>query len=160
MTPREETRLDSGIRVQRGTAPDRRTGEAGFSYVEVLVAVALIALAMVPAIEGLSTGTLGAGIHQSMTEADFLMASLFEETLAQPFWALDAEAVAVGDPNVATAYSDAPGSEHRRLVYLARYDGDDADGDGDRFTGGDLGLLWVRVALENTDRALETLTTN
>jgi len=119
----------------------------------------LIALVLIPAIEGLSTGVLGAGIHRSMAEENLHLASRLEETLAQPFNSLDVEAVLVGDPNLPTAYSDAPGADPRRLVFLARYDGDDADGDGDRFTGGDEGLIWVRVELENTDRFLETLTT-
>jgi type II secretory pathway pseudopilin PulG len=160
MIRRKENRTDSEPRAQERRAFDRRVREGGFSYVEVLVTVALIALVMVPAIEGLSTGILGAGVHQRMAVADIHLTSLLEETLAQPFSALDAEAVAVNDPKVETAYSDPPGSARRRLVYLARYDGDDADGDGKRFTGGDPGLLWVRVELENTARALETLTAN
>ena len=54
-------------------------------------------------------------------------------------------------------FSDAVGTESRRLVFLARYDGDDADGDNDPFTGTDAGLLWLRVTIENGPRALETV---
>ena len=42
-------------------------------------------------------------------------------------------------------------------MFLARYDGDDADSDGDPFTGGDEGLLWVKVEIEGTAHVIETL---
>jgi type II secretory pathway pseudopilin PulG len=151
---------DAGSHVGGRHAPPRRRSEAGFSYVEVLVATALIAMALVPTLQSLSVAVLGAGIHLDMTEADSHLSSRLDEVLAEPFAALDAAAVAVGSPTSPTAYSDAGGSARRRLVYLARYDGDNADGDGNRFTGGDAGLLWVSVKLEGTDRSLETLTTN
>jgi len=159
MKGRQRARCESGSCGCLNQGDRSHSLEAGFSYVEVLVATMLIALVLVPAIEGLSTGVLSAGMHRSMAEENFHLASRLEETLAQPFNSLDVEAVLVGDPNLPTAYSDAPGADARRLVFLARYDGDDADGDGDRFTGGDEGLLWVRVEFENTDRFLETLTT-
>lgn len=139
-------------------ADEARQYDAGISYVEVLIATALIALAMVPAIDGLQAGLQGAEAHVEMTEAGFHLASALEEVLAQPFASLDAAATAAGHFKTPTSYSDALGSERRRLVYLWRYDADDADGDGDRFTGGEDDLLWVRVELENTSRALETLT--
>jgi type II secretory pathway pseudopilin PulG len=160
MRRREESRVESGMRMCHTTASHRRVRQAGFSYIEVLVSILLIVLALIPAIESLSTGVRAAGIHQSMAEADLHMVSKLEETLARSFAALDAEALAVGDPALPTSFSDAPGAAHRRLVYLARYDGDDADDDGKRFTGGDAGLLWVKVELENTGRALETRTAN
>ena len=50
------------------------------------------------------------------------------------------------------------GDASRRLVYVAGYDGDDADGDGDPFTGADDGLLWVEVEIENTSVAVACLT--
>ena len=136
---------------------ERRRRSAGFSYVEVLIATTLVALALAPAIDALISGIQGAGIHASMTEEHYHLVGRLEEVLAEPFDDLDAEALAVGNPAVATTYSDAGGTPRRRLVFLARYDGDDADADGDPFTGGDDGLLWVRVDLENTGRTLETL---
>ena len=42
-------------------------------------------------------------------------------------------------------------------MYLSRYDGDDADGDGDPFTGTDATLLWVGVQLEGKPQMLEML---
>ena len=39
----------------------RHARQAGFSYVEVLVAVALVAAALVPAVEALQSAATGAG---------------------------------------------------------------------------------------------------
>jgi hypothetical protein len=80
-----------------------------------------------------------------------------EETLAQPFSDLDAAAVAAGSRTAPTSYSDAVATPDRLLVFMARYDGDDVDTDSDPFTGGDEGLLWIQVAIEDTDYALETV---
>ena len=82
----------------------------GFSYVEVLVATVLIAIALVPAIEALAPGVQGAGIHRSQAGRHYHLAGKLEEVLAQPFNALDDEAQTVSDPSVATVYSDAGGS--------------------------------------------------
>jgi hypothetical protein len=54
-------------------------------------------------------------------------------------------------------YSDSAGTKSRRLVYLARFDGDNADADNNPFTGTDSGLLWVRVTIEDSPRALQTV---
>ena len=124
----------------------------------MLLAASLVALMLGPAIDALSTGIRAAESNVEQTESHFHLASLVEETLASPFDDLDAEALAVASPAVPTAYSDATGSPRRRLVFLARYDVDDADGDGNPFTGGEDGLLWIRVELENSPMALATLT--
>ena len=159
MTGSVASRPDTPENKERSGPRISRLREAGFSYVEVLLATLITAIALVPAVEGLSVGTRGARLHVEMAEEHFHGVSLLEEILAQPFDALDVEAVLVASPTVATAFSDAPGSPRRRLVYLARYDGDDADGDGLPFTGGDDGLLWVKVEIENSNHVLETLTT-
>ena len=59
---------------------------------------------------------------------------------------------------VPTSYSDVSGSTDRRLVYIAKYDADNADADDDGFTGVDDEILWVRVEIENTPFEFETLT--
>jgi hypothetical protein len=43
-------------------------------------------------------------------------------------------------------------------VFLSRYDGDNADGDGDPFTGTDGDLIWVRVEIPGTTLDIEALT--
>lgn len=135
----------------------RRGGSSGFSYTEVLVASLLLAVSLVPALEALQTATLGSGIHASRVVAHRLLTAKMEEVLAERFASLEAAEVAAG--GAPTAYSDPVASPDRRLVYLSRYDGDNADADGDFFTGTDDGLLWVRVEIEGTSLALESLTT-
>jgi hypothetical protein len=81
-----------------------------------------------------------------------------EQLLATPHAALDAAALAVGSAVAPTSYSDAAGTPQRRLVFIARYDVDNADADGNGLTGGDAGLLWLKVAIEGQPAdAIETL---
>ena len=131
----------------------------GLSYIELLIATALIAITLVPAIEALTPALQGSAIHESSTVQQFHLAARLETLLAEPFAALDAEAQAINNPAVASAvYSDAAGAVNRRLVYLSRYDADIADGDNNFFTGKDAGLIWLRVRLAGTPQAMEGLT--
>ena len=138
----------------------RRHRMAGLTYVEVLIATALIAVTLLPAIDALKPATQGMSIHEVHTVRHYALTALLEEVLARPYSELDDEAVAIGDPTVASAvYSDPGGQADRRLVYLSRYDADNADGNGNFFDAGmDEGLLWVRVEIEGTSRAIESLT--
>lgn len=133
------------------------TRQRGLTYLEVLIAAVLLALTLVPALDALLTAVSGTAVHESYVVDHHRLSSRMEEVLADPFSDLDAEAQAIGSPSTPTAYSDAGGTPGRVLVFLSRYDGDDADADGDPFTGGDAGLLWVQTAVENTDYELETL---
>ncbi len=133
---------------------DRR--RAGLSYVEVLVATFLVAVALVPALEALEIGVTGSGIHERELVRHYHLVAKLEEVLALPFGDLEAEAqAAAGAP---TAYSDGAGAPDRRLVYLTGYDADDADGDGDPLTGADPGILLVGVEIEAPAHSLATLT--
>jgi hypothetical protein len=123
---------------------------AGFSYVEVLLATALLALALVPALEALEIGVRGSGVHEAELALHYRAFGALEEVLAQPFSDLEAEAISAG--GAASAYSDPPGTPDRRVVTLTGYD---ADGD----TVEDSGLLRVRVEIEATEHVFETLTT-
>ena len=133
--------------------------QAGFSYMELLVATLLIAIMLVPALEAMQSGIQGSAIHTQLAQNQYRMISKMEQTLALPFAELLAQADLVAAPTVLipAPYSDSAGTEFRRLVYLARYDGDNTDADDDPFTGTDAGLLWVRVTIENGPRALETV---
>ena len=132
----------------------------GLTYVEVLIAMVLIAVTLIPAMEALKPATLGMSIIETQTVRHYALTAMLEDVLAKPFNELDAEALAINDRTVAsTTYSDLPATNDRRLVYLSRYDGDDADGNGNPFDSGmDEGLLWVRVEIEGTGQALESLT--
>jgi len=139
--------------------------QSGFSYMELLIATLLIVILLVPALDAMQSGIQGSGIHTELARNQYRMISKMEQTLALPYADLLTEADLVADPTVLIPaplsrpdlYSDAAGTESRRLVFLARYDGDDADGDKDPFTGTDAGLLWVRVTIEDGPRALETV---
>jgi len=129
------------------SARARRRG--GFSYVEVLVATTLLALVLVPALEALEIGVRGAAVHENHAVLHYHAVAKLEEVLAQPFVDLALEEQAAGGG--ASAYSDAPGSPNRRLVFLLGY-----DGNGDSVP--DPGLLLVRVEIESTAHVLRTLT--
>lgn len=126
---------------------------------ELLVATLLIAIMLVPALEAMQSGIQGSAIHTALARNQYRMVSRMEQTLALPFVELLQQADLVADPTVLipAPYSDSAGTESRRLVYLARFDGDNADADNNPFTGTDSGLLWVRVTIEDSPRALQTL---
>ncbi len=131
--------------------------QVGASYVEVLIAAILIIVALVPMTETLRGAGESAHIQQQATTRHFRLTARLEELLAEPFVALEAAATAAGSSTVPTAYSDPVGTGDRRLVFLALYDADDEDADGDPFTGADAGLMWVRVEIEDTALAMESL---
>lgn len=133
-----------------------KTPAAGFSYVEVLVATVLIALVLVPSIEALQSGVQSSAAHVDFAVNNYRLRDKLEETLARPFAELETMA---GNATAAVPppYSDPLGTADRRLVYLARYDGDNADADDDPFSGEDDGLLWLRVRIVGTHYDVETL---
>ena len=131
--------------------------QCGFSYIEVLVATVLIVTALIPAMDALHNGVNASAVYKQRVVAHYRLSSLMEEVLSEPFATLDAAATSAGGPGVATSYSDPSGTTDRRIVYLSRYDGDNADSDNDPFTGIDADLLWVSVGYENSKDWLDTL---
>jgi len=131
--------------------------ESGLTLVEVLVATVLLAILLIPAINALQTSAVGADVHRDLANDQFRLTSRLEELLAEPFADLEAAALAAGSPTVETTYSEPSGSPGRLVVYLSPCDGDNADGDGDLFTGTDDGILWLRVAAEGTVHSLQTI---
>ncbi len=134
---------------------------AGFSYMEVLAASLLIGVAMIPALQALQSGAQGSSLQQQELIDRYLLAARMEELLAQPYSDLASAALAAGGPAVATGYSDSLATSDGRLlvreVFLAAYDGDNLDGDNNPFTGGDDGLLWVRVSVPGSVLRFESL---
>jgi hypothetical protein len=147
----QENRKNGKEKVMRGL------NCRGLSYLEVLVAVALLAICLVPVLEALQPAMLGTSISESYVMDQARLQSRFEEVLAEPFSALEAAATAAGSPTVATGYSDAPGTEERLLVFIGAADGDNADGDNNPFTGMDADLLWVRVEMDSSGHVRECL---
>lgn len=126
--------------------------QRGLSYVEVLIAVVIIAACLAPALDALRDGMSAAGVQRSHAVNQQRLRARFEEVLAKPFSTLDAAAMAAGNSPSATvaAYSDASGISDRLLVTMYRYDGSAA-------TGSDTGLLWVKVKIEGSILQLDTL---
>lgn len=117
----------------------------GYAYIEVLIAVVLVATCLAPMVESLAQAVRIQTLQTDQRDALHFTTSLMEQTLSTSYQALDAEAVAVGDATATTSYSDPTGTKNQRLVYLARYDVDNADADNNVLTGGDPGLIWIRV---------------
>lgn len=136
---------------------DRRTSQSGISYVEVLLATVILGLALVPALETLQIAFTGTAVSETVLLWQQRAASRMEDVLAEPFANLETAAAAAGGAGNPSSYSDIAGAQDRTVVFLSAYDGDDADADSDPFTGTDAGILWVRVAIENTPVELTTL---
>ncbi|MFQ5471036.1 MAG: hypothetical protein ACE5EH_12165 [Gammaproteobacteria bacterium] len=135
------------------------SNEDGFSYIEVLASVLLVAILLLPAIESIQSGIETTSVNTASLKNHMSTRALLEILLAQPFTDLENEAVTINSFNTPSAtYSDPAGTANRRLVYLSRYDGDNADADDNPFTGVDANLVWLRVEIENTSTSLETLT--
>jgi len=137
-----------------------RRFESGLTLVEVLVAIVLLALILIPAINALQTGVVGADVHADIASGHFRLTSRLEELLAEPFADLSDAAIAAGSPTTPSSYSEPAGPADRLLVYLSLYDGDNADTDDNPFTGTDPDLLWIRVDVEGTVHTLQTLKTD
>lgn len=148
-----------------------RIRQSGLTYIEVLVAAVLLAIVLVPAIEALHTGMLGTEVHATAASDHYAALSRMEEVLAEPHSLLLTAAGTAGNYKTPTGYSDTAGSAQRRVVFIGLYDADDLDGDGNPFTVPDpnldgdndpytgyVGLLWLRVEIEGSVTAFETLT--
>ncbi len=132
----------------------RSRPQSGLTLIEVVVAIALLAVVLIPAMNALRDSAGYSDVHADITDAHFLLASRMEDLLAEPFTEL---ADAAAGPSLPSSYSDPGGTPGRLLVYLSNYDGDNADADDDPFTGTDADLLWIRVELAGSVHALETL---
>lgn len=135
-----------------------------------MIAAALIAIAILPAMDALYTGMVGSDVYESKSAEHYATLAKMEEVLAEPQSLLITAAAAAGGKSTPSSYSDAAGPPDRRLVFIALYDADDADGDGNVFTVPDpntdgdndpytgyAGLLWVRVEVEGSTTSLDSL---
>lgn len=136
----------------RMRSPERR--QAGMTLVEILVAIVLLAVLLVPAVSAINDGLAGTTVQNAIDRDHYRLLSRMETVLAETY--TDLEAAAAGS-TVPSTYSDDAGTPERLLVFIAGYDADDADGDGDPFTDADEGILWIRAEIEGSSRALESL---
>lgn len=132
-----------------------KINSSGFSLIEVLIAIAILGVALVPAMDALQTSLKSSEISSSSLRQHYLLFGKMEEVLSNDFLTLDAAATAAGSHSDLSSYSIVGGSDPL-LVYLSRYDIDNADADGDPFTGVDE-VIWVRSEYQGTSLSFETL---
>jgi hypothetical protein len=153
----ERNRGHSALCALRKEQNVPNSSQDGLTYVEIMIALVVLVVGLVPALDALRSAQTGTAASGTYVIQQHRLSGRLEEVLAEPFTDLDAEAMVPG--NAPTAYSDPPGTPDRLLIFLSRYDGDNADADGDPFTGVDQGLLWVRAEIADTVYDFETLIT-
>lgn len=132
--------------------------QRGLSYLEVLIATLVLTVSLGPLLSAMQVNNQTTRIDADLNEQRNHASSVLEKTLALPLATLLDEAVILGANDVLSdRYSDPASSAPRALVYLAAYDGDNADGDNNPFTGTDQNLLWVSVSIEGTSFELTAL---
>ncbi len=131
----------------------------GYSYIEVLVAAALIAAALPPALDALGTQVRGAGQDIDAMRVEYKIQSRAEKMLSEPWSSLDLAVDLAGSKSVASIYSDPAGTPDRILVYLAHYDFENTDTDGNPFTNPNPNLIWIGIQAEKGSQQLYTVRT-
>ncbi len=127
--------------------------QSGFTYVEIMITVAVIAIAILPIMDALQTSAQASGYQRQHVALHYHLMGGMESVLAESYTALEAEII---NSTTASSFSDASGTSDRRLVYLSKYDIDNVDLDNDVFTGTD-DVIWVKTELEGTNHSFETL---
>lgn len=136
--------------VRNPCLPRRR--QRGLSYIEVMIAVVIVAVCLAPAMDALRDGLRASATQRAYSVNQQRLKARMEVVLANRFSTLDAAAIAAGNSPGATVatYTDAAGTPDRLLVTLYRYDGSAA-------SAGDTGLLWVKAAIQGSSLSLNTL---
>jgi len=132
------------------------TSQRGFSCVEVLLSVVLLAVLLVPALEALQTGITGTQTAAQLARHQALRAKM-ELVLSKPFADLYAQTYLPGANTadwVSPSLSDPSGTPNRRNVVLYRYDATTH-----ALSAADTGLIYVAVHYEGqgADAGLNTL---
>ena len=137
------------------TATHRR--QRGFSYVEVLLSVVLLAVMLAPALDALQSALAGNQGGAAELARQLALRDKMERVLARPFTELYVQTYAPGGntaSSVSASLSDPVGTPERRTVVLYRYDGSAA-----ALSAADTGLVRILVYYESegAGRALTTL---
>lgn len=98
-------------------APRRKRRLRGVSYVEVLVAVFLVAVALVPALQALASGIQGTRIHDDLSRGMLPIVGKLEELLARPYPALQRAAISGGNAGGSTTVAIAAYNPTVALVF-------------------------------------------
>jgi type II secretory pathway component PulJ len=129
--------------------------QRGFSYVEILLSVVLLAVLLVPALEALQSAIAG-NANAALVSRHLALQDKMERVLSRPFADLYRETYSGGNTttSVSASLSDSVGTPERRNVVLYRY-----DASAKALSAADTGLVFIAVYYENepADRALTTL---
>jgi type II secretory pathway component PulJ len=130
--------------------------QRGFSYVEILLSVVLLAVLLVPALEALQSAIAG-NANAALVSRHLALQDKMERVLSRPFAELYTQSYAPGGnttTSVSASLSDPAGTPERRNVVLYRY-----DASAKALSAADTGLVFIAVYYENepADRALTTL---
>ncbi|MFK8030339.1 MAG: hypothetical protein AB8G18_08860 [Gammaproteobacteria bacterium] len=131
-----------------------RFRQAGLSYLEVLIAAAVIAVSAFPVSTALKHAMNSADHSQQSTVRHFQLLEKMEEVLSYPYSDLVLQSGTVFRPG---DWSDDAGVADQRLVYIVPADGDNADLDNDLLTGVDNDFLLIRVEYANQNGRLEAI---
>jgi type II secretory pathway pseudopilin PulG len=122
----------------------------GFSYVEVLLSVVLIAVLLVPAMQSLNGAISGSATNVAARQLN--LRNKMEEVLSKPYGTLYAVTSISGGntaTSISTSLSDASGSVNRRAVTIYRYDTST-----NALSATDTGVLFVSVYYEADSNAI------
>lgn len=136
----------------------QRLGRAtrGFSYVEILLSLTLLAVLLLPALDALRSAIAGRPTAAAMP-GSLALQSKMEQVLAAPFARIYGETYVSGGntpTSVSALFSDAAGTPGRKVVVIYRYDASTK-----ALSSADTGLAYVSVhdEAEGPGRALATL---
>jgi len=124
--------------------------QRGFSYVEILLSVVLLAVLLVPALESLQSAIAG-NQSAALVSRHLALQDKMERVLARPFADLYAQTYAAGGntpTSLSASLSDPVGAPDRRNVVLYRYDPSAA-----ALSAADTGLVHVVVYYESEGAA-------
>jgi type II secretory pathway pseudopilin PulG len=124
---------------------------AGYAYLDVLVATAVLMVSLLPALSALQQAN---NVQNEAAETLRLLqhvSSKMAQVQARGGFQLGLDIAGNTD------LSDATGSSDRRTVHIAFFDGDNADGDNDIATGADDELILIRVSLEDGRHMQQTV---
>lgn len=147
--------------------------QAGFSYVEMLVATVIVLTSLAPAIDALQSSSLAADIHSTESALHYRVMGRMENVLTESFASLTSAANMAGGPANPSSYSDPAGTTDRIVVSLSLHDVANQDGDNDfntvldanldgdfnpyTGTGAEIDFVRVRVEIPGTTHVLESL---
>lgn len=132
-----------------------RTRARGFSYIEVTVALLLLAICLVPAMEAVRNATRAPLVAQQTGQALACLKTRMEAVAGEPYQLLLNAAGTQTAPSSYSLAADIDGCPVRD-VFIARYDPDASP----NFTSADTGLLYIAVSTRGASGASPmTLTT-